>query len=180
MVERFMELFKKPVGYLLILSIFAIIVCTILQLKRTKNKKNYTLVSMGKIKNILFYCILICFFLSWKFTLSFCQGVLDETGAELDKHILLFLVMFFISVLTFLYSHFRRFFFNDKELIVYTILNRQKAYKWIEIIGVKKTLNGDLVIKMFDGYKAVIDTMCFNNVSELEKKMVEKGIEIKG
>ena len=30
MVERFMELFKKPVGYLLILSIFAIIVCTIL------------------------------------------------------------------------------------------------------------------------------------------------------
>ena len=72
MVERFMELFKKPVGYLLILSIFAIIVCTILQLKRTKNKKNYTLVSMGKIKNILFYCILICFFLSWKFTFSFC------------------------------------------------------------------------------------------------------------
>ena len=105
---------------------------------------------------------------------------MDETGAELDKHILLFLVMFFISVLTFLYSHFRRFFFNDKELIVYTILNRQKAYKWIEIIGVKKTLNGDLVIKMFDGYKAVIDTMCFNNANELEKKMEEKGIEIKG
>lgn len=69
---------------------------------------------------------------------------------------------------------------NYKELIVYTILNRQKAYKWIEIICVKKTLTGDLVIKMFDGYKAVIDTMCFNNVNELEKKMVEKGIEIKG
>lgn len=178
MLKNFLRLFEKPVGYLLILSIFAFIVCTILQLKRTKNKKNYTLVSMEKIKNILFYCILICFFLSWKFTLSFCQGVLDETGAELDKHILLFLVMFFISMLIFLYSHFRRFFFNDKELIVYTILNKQKAYKWIEIIGVKKTINGDLVIKMFDGYKAVIDTMCFNNATELEKKMKEKGIEI--
>lgn len=74
MVERFIELFKKPVGYLLILSIFAIIICIILQLKKEENNKNYVLVGMGKIKNILFYCILICFFLSWKFTLSFCQG----------------------------------------------------------------------------------------------------------
>ena len=180
MVERFIELFKKPVGYLLILSIFAIIICIILQLKKEENNKNYVLVGMGKIKNILFYCILICFFLSWKFTLSFCQGVLDETGAKLDKHILLFLIMFFISMLIFLYSHFRLFLFNDKEIIVYSILNRKRVYKWNEIISVKKTLIGDLVIKMFDGYKSVIDTMCFNNANELEKKMKEKGIEIKG
>ena len=180
MAERFMELFKKPVGYLLILSIFAIIICIILQLKKEENNKNYVLVNMGKIKNILFYCILICFFLSWKFTFSFCQGVLDETGAKLDKHILLFLVMFFISMLIFLYSHFRRFLFNAKEIIVYSILNRKRVYKWNEITSAKETLNGDLVIKMCDGHKAVIDTMCFNNANELDKKMKEKGIEIKG
>lgn len=60
---------------------------------------------------------------------------MDETGAKLDKHILLFLIMFFISMLIFLYSHFRRFLFNEE---------------------------------------------LFKNANELEKKMKEKGIEIKG
>ena len=107
------------------------------------------------------------------------MGVVDETGATLEKHILLFLFLLFISVLLFLWCHCNKIYFNDNEIIVHSFLKKTKVYGWNDIIGVKRNKMKDIIIKTINGNKITVEFSA-DNIKKLEKELEEKNIVIGG
>lgn len=177
MWERFLELFDMPVGYLLLVGIVLTILCTILNFKRKKVNRGYNVVNCDSMKSIVYCCILFFQYLVIDFTISYSLGVRDETGATLDKHILLFLVLLFFGVFMYFWCHYKKIYFNDNEIIVQSFLRKSKTYNWKSIISVKKNKMNDLIVKTIDGNKFCIE-FAFNNKKNFKKKLEEKNIVI--
>lgn len=179
MWKSFLELFDMPVGYLLLVGIVLTILCTILNFKRKKSNMNYKVINCDSMKTIVYYCMLFFQYLVIDFTISYSLGVVDETGATLEKHILLFLFLLFISVLLFLWCHCNKIYFNDNEIIVHSFLKKTKVYGWNDIIGVKRNKMNDLIIKTINGNKITVEFSA-DNIKKLEKELEEKNIVIGG
>lgn len=179
MWENLLELFDMPVGYLLLVGIVLTILCTILNFKRKKVNRHYNVVNCDSMKSIVYYCILFFQYLVIDFTISYSLGVKDETGATLDKHILLFLVLLFFGVFMYFWCHYKKIYFNDNEIIVHSLLKKTKTYSWNDIVSVKRNKLNDLIIKTINGNKITVE-FSFDNIKKLEKKLEEKNIVIIG
>ena len=177
MLENFMELFENKIGYFLILEIFMIILCTILKFKKTKVNSDYKVVNCDSMKSIVYYCLLFFQYLVIDFTVNYSLGIKDETGASLDKHIILFLILLFISVFLFLWGNYKKIYFNDSNIKVHSFLRKTKIYSWGNIISVKKNKWKDLIIRTIDGDKFCIE-FSSNNINKFEKELELKGILI--
>ena len=175
MLVRFLELFDMPVGYLVLVGVAFTILCTILKFKRKKVNRGYNVVNCDSMKSIVYYCMLFFQYLVIDFTISYSLGVVDETGATLEKHILLFLFLLFIGVLLFLWCHYKKIYFNDNEIIVHSFLKKTKTYSWNDIVSVKRNKMNDLIIKTINGNKITVE-FSFDNIKKLEKKLEEKNI----
>lgn len=177
MLENFMELFENKIGYFLIFGIFMTIFCTILKFKKTKVNSDYKVVNCDSMKSMTYYCLLFFQYLVIDFTISYSFGVRDETGAALDKHIILFLILLFIGALLFLWCHYKNIYFNDNNIEVHSFLRKSKIYNWESIISVKKNKMNDLIVKTINGDKFCIE-FSSNNINKFEKELELKGILI--
>lgn len=177
MLENFMELFENKIGCFLILGIFMTIFCTILKFKKTKVNSDYKVVNCDSLKSIVYYCLLFFQYLVIDFTVNYSLGVKDETGASLDKHIILFIVLLFISVFLFLWCHYKNIYFNDNNIEVHSFLRKTKIYNWKNISSVKRNKMDDLIVKTIDGDKFCIE-FAFNNIKKFEKELELREIPI--
>lgn len=179
MWENLLELFGMPVGYLVLVGVAFTILCTILKFKRKETNRGYNVVNCESMKTIVYYCILGAQFFVIEFTIEYSLGVIDDTGATLEKHILLFLGYLFFSVFMYFWCHYKKTYFNGNEIIVHSFLRKTKIYNWESIISVKKNKMNDLIVKTNDGNKFCIE-FAFNNKNKFEKKLEEKNIVIGG
>jgi len=179
MLVRFLELFDMPVGYLVLVGIAFTILCTILKFKRKETNRGYNVVNCESMKSIVYYYMLINQVFVIYFVIEYILGIVDETGAKLDKHIMLFLGTLFFFHYMFLWCHYKRIYFNDNNIEVHSFLRKTKIYNWESIISVKKNKMNDLVVKTNDGKKFCIE-FAFNNKNKFEKKLEEKNIVIVG
>ena len=179
MLVRFLELFDMPVGYLVLVGIAFTILCTILKFKRKETNRGYNVVNCESMKTIVYYCILGAQFFVIEFTIEYSLGVIDDTGATLEKHILLFLGYLVFSVFMYFWCHYKKIYFNDNEIIVHSFLRKTKVYSWNDIVSVKRNKMNDLIVKTNDGNKFCIE-FAFNNKNKFEKMLEEKNIVIVG
>lgn len=173
MLQRFLELFDMPVGYLVLFGIVFTILCTILNFKRKKTNRGYNVVNCESMKTIVYYCMLVAQLFVIEFTIEYSLGVVDETGAKLDKHILLFLGTLFFFHYMYFWCHYKKIYFNDNEIIVHSFLKKTKTYSWNDIVNVKRNKMNDLIIKTINGNKITVE-FSFDNIKKLEKKLEEK------
>lgn len=177
MLENFIELFENKIGYFILFGIFITIFCTVLKLKKQKTKKRFKVVNCDSMKSMTYYCLLFFQYLVIDFTISYSFGVRDETGAALDKHIILFLILLFIGALLFLWCHYKNIYFNDNNIEVHSFLRKSKIYNWESIISVKKNKMNDLIVKTINGDKFCIE-FAFDNKINFEKELESRGIPI--
>lgn len=177
MWERFLELFDMPVGYLLLVGIVLTILCTILNFKRKKVNRGYNVVNCDSMKSIVYCCILFFQYLVIDFTISYSLGVRDETGATLDKHIMLFLGTLFFFHYMYFWCHYNKIYFNDNEIIVHHFLKKTKIYSWNDIVNVNRNKMNDIILKTINGNKIIVEFSA-NSIKKLEKKLEEKNIVI--
>ena len=177
MLENFMELFENKIGYFLILGIFMTIFCTILKFKKTKVNSDYKVVNCDSMKSVVYYYMLINQVFVIYFVIEYILGIVDETGAKLDKHILLFLGTLFFFHYMFLWCHYKNIYFNNDNIEVHSFLRKSKIYNWESIISVKKNKMNDLIVKTIDGGKFCIE-FAFNNKINFERELESRGISI--
>lgn len=177
MIKNFIELFEIKIGYFLIFGIFMTLFSIILNSKRKKVINNYKVVNCDSMKSVVYYYMLINQVFVIYFVIEYILGIVDETGAKLDKHILLFLGTLFFFHYMFLWCHYKNIYFNDDNIEVHSFLSKSKIYNWESIISVKKNKMNDLIVKTIDGGKFCIE-FAFNNKINFEKELELRGISI--
>ena len=169
---KFLELFDKPVGYLLVFEILLFIYCCKIYYKKDNKYKGYTKVYDDASLNPLYSAIMGITLLIIFFTIFYLFGFNDETGAILDGHILLFLGLSYGGIFLFLLFFYDRTYFNDKEIIVSRLLKRTKKIYWEDITNLVVLDGQETIVKTNKGNFMVLHNL--KNVGKFLKLLEEK------
>lgn len=115
-------------------------------------------------------------FLLILFILLYCLGVEDVNGNKPTGHIILFSSIGYLCAFLYLYYGYKRIYFNDKEIIVKTLLKREKTYYWKDIIYTIFKFNNMIIVYTNKG-KFIFDNE-FTNFKKFLNKLEEKNILI--
>ena len=121
--------------------------------------------------SIIFVIILLVIFIV-------CYGldVRDVDGNRPIGHIILVSGIGYLCALLYLYYGYKRIYFNDKEIIVVTLLKKERTYYWNDIIRVVNRKNNMIIVYTNNG-KFIFDSE-FDNEKKFIKKLEEKNILI--
>ena len=145
MWQRFLELFERPLGYILLFGIFIFGWCENRYSIKGNRHKGYTEVEGNAQTDILHWAIKVSFIIITIFTICYLFDVRDVENQQLDGHIKLVLTLFYPCSFMYLFFDYQRIFFNKTEIIVYGFLKKKKIYNWEDIIKLVNIL-GDVTV----------------------------------
>jgi len=145
MWQIFLELFERPLGYILLFGIFIFVWAEKRYIIKGNIHKGYIEVEGSNQTDILHWALKIVFIIIATFTICYLFDIRDVENQRLDRHIKLFLTLFYPTSFMYLFFDYQRIFFNKTEIIVYGFLKKRKIYYWEDIIKLVNVL-GDVTV----------------------------------
>ena len=176
MWQRVLELFDKPVGYVLLFGLCLIVFCVRQYNIKDKRHRGYVEITDKDSKQVVYFCIIGFFVMAIFFTIMYLLDFRDVDNKTLDGHIMLMLGIMFAGIYLYLYICYEKIYFNKTEIIVYGFFKKVKKYYFEDIIKINNISDYKMVIVTSKGKFSV--GYGFHNVRKLLKLLDDKKIPI--
>lgn len=175
MLERFLTLFEKPVGYVLLFGFCLILFCIKKYNIKDKRHRGYFEVTDKDTKKVVYFGVIGFFVMAIFFTIMYSLDFRDVDNKTLDGHIMLMLGIMFAGIYLYLYICYEKIYFNETEIIVYGFLKKTKKYYFEDIVKIVNISGYKRVIVTYKGKFSV--GYGFHNEQKLVKILQTKNIK---
>lgn len=161
-----------PIGILLMVLFMLYTLFLVYRIK--PKKRGYIVGHYAFGESLMQKSMMFVTFLILLFILFYCLGVRDVDGNKPTGHIILISGIGYLCALLYLYYGYKRIYFNDKEIIVKTLLKKERTYCWDDIVRVINKKNDMIIVYTNNGW-FIFDSE-FNNTKKFIEKLEDKDI----